>query len=243
MANSEQIAAPHKSRFRKWFFRILLLISLAPFILFAIFWLDYRLHSLRFGSDEKILKEYRPEPIIAEIAEKTAMTERGRAIFYRGDPKIYDQKDIDYHCETDKLIYIKETAGCFGIVAQSGWFSEGRGHGIPVTGDGIFIAKSSSNYYVTGAHEMLHYAYRLLDPEKRERINKLLEAEFQKRQKDNVLVELIDDYRKDGINILTELHSQFGSGYRNLDPELENYYKQYFTDRLKVVELSENFTE
>lgn len=218
--------------------------------LLSVFWLDARFHDPDFYSDEKLLRasrEYHPDPAIAKIAEETTMTEKAKALFYSGIPEIAVQNDIDYFCKTDELKYIKEVQGCFGVAAHPGWFSKGRGYGIPVSGPVIFILKlkneSPDSYSVTGAHEMLHYAYARLDDKEKERVNKLLETEFQKRKANEVLVETIENYKKDGLDIMNELHSEFGTGQngiwqKSLDPELEEYYKQYFTDRSKVVKLT-----
>lgn len=220
---------------RKWFFRILLL---TPLILFAIFFADYRFNSRDFYSDERVLIEYQPKPIMADIPEKTAMTEKGKAMFYRGDPEILEQKQFKEECA--KKLVIIDPIGCLSVIAKVGWFSWA-----PVTTGKIYMLRGSgleTNYYpVTGAHEMLHYAYYLLDSKEKKRINKLIEAEFQKRQGDKDLVESIKKYEMEELNTIDELHSQLGTQYRNLDPELENYYKQYFTNRLKVVKIHENF--
>lgn len=234
MMNSEQIKTPRKSRFWKWFKRILLL---SPLILFAIFFTDARLNSRDFYSDERIFTEYQPKPIMADIPEKTAMTKKGKAMFYRGDPEILEQKPFKEEC-AKKLIII-DPIGCLSVIAKIGWFSS-----IPVTTGKIYMLKKSgfeAYYPVVGAHEMLHYAYYLLDSKEKKRINKLIEAEFQKRQGDRYLVETIKRYETEEIDTIDELHSELGTQYRNLDPELENYYKQYFTNRLKVVGIHENF--
>lgn len=235
MTNSEQIKKPRKNRFWKWFKRILLL---SPLILFAIFFADYRLNSRDFYSDEKIFTEYQPNSVMAEIVEKTAMTEHGKAMFYRGDPEVLEQTLFKEEC-AKKLIVI-DPNGCLSLIAKAGWFSWA-----PVTTGKIYILKGSrpeTNYYpVTGAHEMLHYAYYLLNSKEKKRINKLIETEFQKRQDDKDLIETIKKYEKEELNTIDELHSELGTQYRNLGLELENYYKQYFTNRLKVVELHEIF--
>ena len=234
MTNLEQIKTPRKNRFWKWFKRIL---WLSPLILFAIFFADYRLNSRDFYSEERVLIEYQPKPIMAEIAKKTAMTEYGKAMFYRGDPEILEPKSFKEEC-AKKLIII-DPIGCLSAIAKVGWFSA-----IPVTTGKIYIKRSSgfeAFYPVVGAHEMLHYAYYLLDSKEKKRINKLIEAEFQKRQGDKDLVKTIKEYEMEGLDTIDELHSELGTQYRNIDPELENYYKQYFTNRLKVVEIYENF--
>ncbi len=90
---------------------------------------------------------------------------------------------------------------------------------------------------VTAAHEMLHAVYERLDSGEKNRVNKLLEAEFAQTA-DERLKNLIDEYKKfepDEIN--NELHSILATEVKLLSPELEKYYSQYFSDRQKTITL------
>ena len=62
-----------------------------------------------------------------------------------------------------------------------------------------------------------------------------------KQVNDQRIRSTIDDYRKNGADVTNELHSILGTEVRNLPPELEQYYKQYFTDREKIVSYSERY--
>jgi chromosome segregation ATPase len=96
---------------------------------------------------------------------------------------------------------------------------------------------------VTAAHEMLHAAYQRLPDGEKSRINTLLEQQSRVLGVDQVRIdELMAQYAKsEPGERLNELHSILGSEVRSLNPELEAYYRQYFSDRAKLVTLSEQY--
>jgi uncharacterized phage infection (PIP) family protein YhgE len=52
----------------------------------------------------------------------------------------------------------------------------------------------------------------------------------------------LESYKKQpNVELVNEMHSIFGTEVRDLPAELETYYKQYFSDRLKVVGYSEAY--
>jgi hypothetical protein len=81
---------------------------------------------------------------------------------------------------------------------------------------------------------MLHVAYQRLSSSEKKKVNAMLEEAYSqvtdKRIQDN-----INSYKEAGADIDNELHSILGTEVANLPPALENYYKQYFTDRSKIV--------
>lgn len=213
-------------------FKIFLIILSIPIILIGGFFF-FATSELR-RSDEDVLKTYQPTPEIAEIAEKDTLTDKGKATFYRTDPKLVDAESFMKSCQT-KARGIEPLA-C--IAPKPG--------GGPFGGRQIFLLKIddprfADHKYAAAVHEMLHLAYDRLGTDEKKRINALLDQEFLKHQDDSYLKEVAERLKsgkRTGIEgVQSELHSKFAVEHTDISPELEEYYRQYFTDRQKVVEL------
>lgn len=214
---------------------IILLIFLSlPFIVvivgFAVVIIGAALTS---RSDEDVLKNYKPTPEIAEIAERNGLTDKGKAQFYRDDPTFVDATSFMKYCRTQTRGI--EPLGC----------NAPRPGGGPFGGRQVFLLqiddpRFADHKYSAAVHEMLHSAYNRLTPKEEKRINALLDQEFSKNQ-DTSLKEVIERLKKvkkgEVKAAWAELHSKFAVEFSELSPELEDYYKQYFTNRKKVVEL------
>lgn len=200
----------------------IVLITIGLFIAFIVGGVVYSSRDWR--SDESVLKNYSPTAEIAEIAEKTTMTDHGKATFYRTNPKIVDGESFKEVCFANGV----EGLGC-------------------ATGFKIFLLKIddpqfSDHKYSAAVHEMLHIAYRRLGVDEKKNLDALLEQELSKHRDDRHLMEvkeLLEEKQKTAKGkqgFINELHSKFAVEYDNLSPELEDYYKKYFTDRSRVVE-------
>lgn len=184
-------------------------------------------------SDEDVLKTYQPTPEIVEIAEKNALTDKGKATFYRAQPELVEGEIFRKYCFANGV----ESLGCNAPKPGGG----------PFGGRKIFLLKIddpefADHKFSVSVHEMLHSAYNRLKTDEKKRINLLLDQELSKRQGDVHLTDPIDKIKKRKKNntiedIREELHSKFGVEYSDLSSELEEYYKQYFTDRSKTIEL------
>ncbi|MBI1982123.1 MAG: hypothetical protein HYS68_00855, partial [Candidatus Levybacteria bacterium] len=159
------------------------------------------------------------------------------AILYRADPQFVETQSFAKYCQVKKGGV--EPLACIAPNPERG----------PFAGRQIFLLKIddpefADHKYAATAHEMLHDAYKRVRSAKKEQLNALLDQELSKHQDDPHLAVVIDilnqkkDKRSDGVH--DELHSKFGVEYSDLSPELEEYYKQYFADRSKVVELFKN---
>lgn len=171
------------------------------------------------------LQNYKPPADIAAIADKTTMAGRGRDMFYVSQPAVEKAGIFNTNCSngSEKSIVL----GCYKL-----W----RIHLYDVTDPRL-----NGVIEVTAAHEMLHAAYMRLDASTKNKVDALLQTEM-KNAKDEHLVELIDIYnREEPGQLLNEMHSILGTEYGNLSPELESYYKQYFTDRSKVVSMAQAY--
>lgn len=216
--------------------RIVLIILVTPILLFIVGFAFLAVKAL-LDSDEKFLKTYQPTAEIADLAEKNTLTDKGKAILYRADPQFVETQSFAKYCQVKKGGV--EPLACIAPNPERG----------PFAGRQIFLLKIddpefTDHKYAATAHEMLHDAYKRVRSAKKEQLNALLDQELSKRQDDPHLAVVIDilnqkkDKRSDGVR--DELHSKFGVEYSDLSPELEEYYKQYFADRSKVVELFKN---
>jgi len=211
---------------------IALIVIFVPILLIGGFFF-FATSDLR-RSDEEVLKTYQPTVEIAEIAEKNTLTDKGKAAFYRAQPEFIDGEVFRKYCLGNGV----EALACIGPK---------RGGG-PFGGRQIFLLKIddpkfADHKYAAAVHEMLHAIYDRLSSSEKKRVNGLLEQELSKHQDDVHLTGPINILKKRGKtnkDIDSELHSKFGVEYNDLSPELEEYYKQYFVDRQKVVGLFKN---
>ena len=143
------------------------------------------------------------------------MTPTGRSVFFSASPQLRARAGFTLSCpDTEK----KQILGCY---------VNGR----------IFILRVdrpelSTVMEVTAAHEMLHAAYDRLSGSERRRIDGLTTS-FYAASKDPELKEIVERYpASDRTN---ELHSLLGTQVADLSSDLERHYRQYFSDRSRVV--------
>ncbi len=172
-----------------------------------------------------LLRDYEPTSSIEQLANDTTMTELARRYFYVYDPQLLNTDTFRQRCTiAEKSIVL----GCY------------------ISRAGIYIfdvddEQLSGVRQVTAAHEMLHVAYERLSSSERERIDQLNLAFFNQLD-DERIQETIEAYRqRDSAVVLNELHSILATEVRQLTPELEDYYAQYFDDRLQIVDLSDQY--
>lgn len=217
-------------------FRVFLIILAIPIIIIGGF-IFFGTSDLR-RSDEEVLKTYQPTPEIADIAEKNILTGKGKAAFYRTNPEIVDAEIFRKYCKVNGI----EALACVGPKRGGGPFGGRQIHLLKIDDPGF-----SDHKYAAAMHEMLHAEYDRLSSSAKTRVNSLLEQEFSTKHKDNYhllytksTLEKANAEKRSKQTFLEELHSKFGVEYNDLLPELEEYYKQYFADRTKVVALYKN---
>lgn len=169
-------------------------------------------------ADWWVLNYYQPDPEIAAFAERTKMTDKGKAIFYFAQPKLDNKNDFNVHCQT---LRGDLEIGCF-----RNW----RIYVLRITNPELAPVMDE-----TAAHEMLHAAYARLSSAERKRIDVLVDQQAA-LIKDKELEDLLKKYQITEPGQRTnELHSFLGTQFGNLMPELERYYARYFIDRTAVV--------
>lgn len=183
---------------------------------------------LWFGKQDVLdwytLRNYTPPAEVVALANSTSMTDYGKKIFYVNHPYIAPAGTINSECGHESSIVI----GCY------------------TTTGGIFIyditdPRLNGIKEVTAGHEMLHAAYFRLSLKERQEIDSLTEQAYatitNQHIRDNV-----ENYRKQDPSVVpNELHSILATEATNLPPNLEEYYKKYFKNRMAIVAFSDHY--
>ncbi len=173
-----------------------------------------------------ILRNYKPSEQISSISTNTSMNDKGRKLFYVHDPQIEARDEFNQDCTTSEVSLV---LGCY--------------NGVNIYIYNVSDERLKGVHEVTAAHEMLHAAYDRLSSSERKRVDELTTKQLLRLSNERIQ-EVVKTYRERDPKIVpNELHSILGSEVRDLDPELEDYYKQYFDDRIKVVTYSEQYEQ
>ncbi len=159
------------------------------------------------------------------IADELKLTDRGTFLYDASQTELQDAQTFNQSCSgIEKQAVI---LGCYN--AQRIYIYN------------IKDKKLTGVREVTAAHELLHAAYERLSPRDRATVDELLQAQLKKTTDKDVL-ETIRLYKgADQSTLLNEIHSIFGTELGSLSPELENYYKRYFTQRSLVVAYAKKY--
>lgn len=202
-------------------FNWLIWLALILVILFGVL-------NFRALADWWALRGYTPPANIAQIANEDTMTPKAEHIFYVNHPDLTsDVNNFRQHCPTYEQTIV---LGCYRS-----------------NQNGIFIfnvndIRLNGVQEVTAAHEMLHGAYDRLNKKDKEHIDNLLTNYFANDLHDQRIIDTINSYKQTEPNdVINEMHSVFGSEVTNLTPELETYYRQYFSNRSTVVGFANNY--
>lgn len=207
----------------KHFSRLFTGLFSAAIILGSLFAITERQRIL----DYLALRNYSPSERIAALASDTTMQDKTRRVFYINHPELNNKAEFRANCPgTEESIVL----GCYiehgGIYLQD-----------------VTDPRLAGIIEVTAAHEVLHAHYDRLSQEERTRIDKLTTAFY--AGLDNPRIKrTVEQYRaKDPSVVPNELHSILATEVRELSPELEAYYAQYFKDRSQLVSFSENYEQ
>lgn len=173
------------------------------------------------------LRDYTPPASIETLATETTMNEPTRRLFYVQHPELNDRTAFNRTC--GRISEVTIVLGCYA------------------SGHGIFIfdvdddPRLAGVEQVTAAHELLHAAYERLDDAERSRIDLLTRSAFENLTDARVRQNIASYRKQDPAIVPNELHSILGTEVRQLPPELEEYYKRYFTNRAQIVAYSERY--
>jgi hypothetical protein len=173
------------------------------------------------------LRTYTAPAEIARISDETDMTQRARELFYVSDPKIQDREAFNFNCETTPEH--GRVLGCYA--AQKIYLFN------------VTDQRLAGVLQVTAVHEMLHAAYERLDSSTRQKVDAMVRREADNLKNDKKLQDLLAIYEKtEPGELANELHSILATEYQTLPADLEEYYKQYFTQgRAKVIALQKAY--
>jgi len=175
--------------------------------------------------DQLTVWQYEPTNAVATITDRASLSEEGKFYFYASRPEVESTQKFNTECQRKEEH--SAILGCY-------------------VGTRIFIFDVKNEQLdgieeVTAAHEMLHAAWDRLSDAERAKLTPLLETAYQKVA-DDELKERMDYYaRAQPGERANELHSIIGTEFSNIGGELETHYKQYFSDRLKIVTFHDNY--
>jgi uncharacterized protein YukE len=178
------------------------------------------------------LRDYTPPPEIVKLADEDTMTDKSRHLFYVNHPQLIGVKgQFNQACpQSEQTIVL----GCY--------YSGGN-----IVNEGIAVydvtdSRLAGVEEVTAAHETLHAAYQRLSSNDKNNINNLLQNYYNSGLTDPRIKATIESYKKTEPNdVVNEMHSVFGTEVANLPAPLEDYYKQYFTNRQAITNYSEQY--
>jgi hypothetical protein len=183
-------------------------------------------------SDWYRLRNYDPSAEVVALADQDTMTAEARRIFYTTHPSITGEDDFNANCRQGGASEYSIVLGCY--------VSSGGLNGNMFLYD-IDDERLNGVMQVTAAHEMLHAAYERLGTKERERVDAML-METYRALPGGRIKDTIAQYEKaDPAAVPSELHSILGTELAVLLPALEDYYRQYFTNRQAVVGYSEQY--
>jgi len=217
----DNTAIPVKTKNRKS------LISLLALVVVLIL-VGIGLYNRRTIADWWTLLGYNPPSAVVQLASSDTMTGYARRVFYVNKPQIEDKSAFAPNCPsgTEQTVVL----GCY--------------HGGQ---SGIFLLQVTDSRLkgleqVTAAHETLHALYERLGSGQRQQVDGWLEDFYKTGLHDQTIKMQIDSYRKSEPHSLDdEMNSIIGTEVKQLPAPLENYYRQYFTDRGKVVAYYQNY--
>lgn len=178
--------------------------------------------------DQYVVMTFKPSAAVTVMADRAGLNDTGKFYLYASQTEVDDRAAFNDACS--KLLNEKTVVlGCYTGALKR-----------------IYVFKVNDERLdgvedVTAAHEMLHAAYDRLSSSEKQKVDALLLAQ-QKSITDPRLISLIKEYQQtEPTEVVNELHSIFGTEIRTLSPELEAYYKRYFSDRGAVVTLKEKY--
>ena len=176
--------------------------------------------------DQLSVWQYKPSSEVASLTTRAGMNGNGVFYFYASHPQIEEASNFNKNCGRKEAS--AAILGCY------------NGHDIFIYN--VTNAKLDGIREVTAAHEMLHAVYARLNEAEKSRVGELLTAEYEKLKNDKTFAERMAFYdRTEPGERENELHSIIGTEVQSISPELEDYYKKYFSERHKTVALHQGY--
>lgn len=167
--------------------------------------------------------QFTPSDAIRQVAEDAGFTEDAVFTFYATRPVIESSATFNQHCERREAN--SPILGCY---------SANRIYIFDITDERLKGIK-----VVTAAHELLHAEYDRLPKAEKDRLNALLQKEYESGTNPRLEERMAYYAKTQPGQDLNELHSIVGTEFESINPELEAHYARYFKDRQALVTLHE----
>ena len=175
-----------------------------------------------------------PAPI-ADLMEKTSMTELAKRIFLGAHPTIEGKTELQRNCRNTSTTH---TLGCFLVTRRC------RAGADPATCSvetrihllRIDRADVKDLVYVSAAHEMLHAAYEAMPRPERRQLDHDLESALAQLDQCRLSANMAAYSGLGGEERLSELHSILGTEFPALPAALQAHYSKYLANRRLVIE-------
>lgn len=179
--------------------------------------------------DQWTVSRYEASPAIADLADRSSMSDKGRFYFYLADPVLESPEQFNSDCQ--RLEQGNPVLGCYRPDINQIFIYD------------ITNTELDGSKEVTSAHEMLHVAYSRLNETEKSNLGDLLEQAYSKNKTPDLekRMEYYNTHQPGSRS--NELHSILGTEYVNLDDELEKYYGQYFVNRQEVVDRHNKYSK
>lgn len=171
--------------------------------------------------DQVTVWQYKPSATVSALAERATISDKGLFYFYASRPIVEGSQKFNSQC--DRKEPTSAILGCYS--AERIYIYDVNDPRL----DGI--------REVTAAHEMLHAAFQRLSEKEKQRLDVLLEAEYAKLESAELKTRMDYYARVQPGDRINELHSIIGTEIASISPELEAHYRQYFSNRQKVIQL------
>lgn len=178
--------------------------------------------------DWYILSSYKPPTIIQSLAREDTMTIYAKNLFYVNEPKLESKYSFAKNCPNSSSdAYV---IGCYHSGDQ-----------------GIFILNVQDRQLngivpVTAAYEMLHSAYARLNSLSKSKLKNEMWAFYRTHVNSPQIKQQMASYAATEPGAQSdELFSVLGTEVPNLSSYLVNQYKAYFTNRMKIVSMYEDY--
>lgn len=166
---------------------------------------------------------------ISNYVDRMYMTDATETLFLSTEPAIVNVSTLNSECSDAVIQPGSGLLGCYTSYPSRIFL-------LDLTDGRVTDAEP-----VVAAHEMLHAVwYQVLTSAERATVTAQLEDYFNSLPAKHYLRNRLQGYiSSDPSSVPTELHSILGSEAQTLPAELENYYSRFFTNRQKIVALSD----
>lgn len=168
-------------------------------------------------------RSYQPSEKTAALKNDLALTQRGARIFAASDPAIAEEVDFNQHCSTREVDgYI---LGCYLNDAKKIYIYQ------------VEEPELAGIEEATAAHELLHAVWERLSEKERAELEQEMRTFMDARPED--FAEMTELYEEG--DWMDELHSRIAVEFAEIPEKLEEHYRNYFTDRGKIVGYYQNY--